>query len=188
MIYKTISDTFHRIRVKFYKLHLKAYGHFTCGKNVYISPLAKVLTSFYSAQQKGHINIADNCEIKEYVHIHAGKGNINIGENTTLNQFCVLDGRGGISIGRFVRIANHCSIIAANHNFDDLNTPIYKQGLNFKGITIEDDVWLGSGVKILDGVTIGKGAVIGAGSVVTKDIPPLSVAVGVPAKVIKTRS
>jgi acetyltransferase-like isoleucine patch superfamily enzyme len=53
---------------------------------------------------------------------------------------------------------------------------------------IEDDCWLGSGVKVLDGVTIGKGSVIGAGSVVTKNIPPFSVAVGVPARVIKSRN
>jgi acetyltransferase-like isoleucine patch superfamily enzyme len=52
---------------------------------------------------------------------------------------------------------------------------------------IEDDCWLGDGVKVLDGVTIGRGSVIGAGAVVTKDIPPFSVAVGVPARVIKTR-
>jgi acetyltransferase-like isoleucine patch superfamily enzyme len=52
---------------------------------------------------------------------------------------------------------------------------------------IEDDCWLGDGVKVLDGVTIGRGSVIGAGAVVTKDIPPFSVAVGVPARVIKSR-
>lgn len=56
-----------------------------------------------------------------------------------------------------------------------------------KGIVIEDDCWLGTGVKILDGVTIGKGSVIGAGAVVTKNIPSYSVAVGVPAKVISKR-
>jgi len=47
--------------------------------------------------------------------------------------------------------------------------------------------WLGHGVTVLDGVTIGKGSVIGAGAVVTKDIPPYSVALGVPAKVVKSR-
>ena len=52
---------------------------------------------------------------------------------------------------------------------------------------IEDDCWLGHGVTVLDGVTIGKGSVIGAGAVVTKNIPPYSVALGVPAKVVKSR-
>ena len=55
------------------------------------------------------------------------------------------------------------------------------------GIKIMNDVWIGTGVRILDGVTIGRGSVIGAGSVVTKSIPDYSVAVGAPAKVIKKR-
>ncbi|MCX7595635.1 MAG: acyltransferase, partial [Fischerella sp.] len=62
-----------------------------------------------------------------------------------------------------------------------------EQGVTCKGIIIEDDCWLGHGVTVLDGVTIGKGSVIGAGAVVTKDIPPYSVAVGIPAKVVKSR-
>ncbi|MBA2748254.1 MAG: acyltransferase, partial [Tatlockia sp.] len=56
-----------------------------------------------------------------------------------------------------------------------------------QGVVIEDNCWLGYGVKVLDGVTIGEGSVIGAGAVVTKDIPPYSVAVGVPAKVVRSR-
>lgn len=54
-------------------------------------------------------------------------------------------------------------------------------------IHIEDDVWIGAGVKVLKGVTIGKGSVIGAGAVVTKDIPPYSIAAGVPCRVIGKR-
>lgn len=68
-----------------------------------------------------------------------------------------------------------------------MELPIREQGVTREGIIIEDDCWLGSGVKVLDGVTIGKGCVIGANSVVTKDIPPYSVAVGAPARVIKKR-
>ena len=69
------------------------------------------------------------------------------------------------------------------------NEPIRSQPLQTKGgIVIEDDVWLGFGVIVLDGVRIGKGAVIGAGSVVTKDIPEGAIAAGIPARVIKMRS
>ena len=55
------------------------------------------------------------------------------------------------------------------------------------GITIEDDIWLGAGVKVLDGVTIGKGAIIGAGAVVNEDIPANAIAGGIPARIIDDR-
>ncbi|MBW4645979.1 MAG: acyltransferase [Goleter apudmare HA4340-LM2] len=84
-------------------------------------------------------------------------------------------------------IAAHSGIYANNHNFADPTIPMSKQGVSRKGIVIEDDCWLGHGVTVLDGVTIGKGSVIGAGAVVNKDIPPFSVAVGIPARVIKSR-
>lgn len=93
----------------------------------------------------------------------------------------------GFEIGDNVRIAAQVVIIPMNHIYEDPDTPIWKQGIRAKGIKIEDDVWIGAGAKILDGVTIGKGSVIGAGAVVTDDIPPYSVAVGVPARVIKKR-
>jgi acetyltransferase-like isoleucine patch superfamily enzyme len=60
-----------------------------------------------------------------------------------------------------------------------------EHSISREGIEIQDNCWIGTGVRILDGVSIGSGSVIGAGSVVTKDIPSNSIAVGVPAKVIK---
>lgn len=84
-------------------------------------------------------------------------------------------------------IAAHTVIIPADHEYGDLETPIMYQEEIRKGIKIEDDVWIGCGVRILDGVVIGKGSVVGAGSVVTRSVPPFSVVVGVPAKVIKCR-
>lgn len=115
------------------------------------------------------------------------QGCIEVGQNTYIGPYSCLAGPGRIRIGRDCMIASHTGIYANNHNFDDLIRPINVQGTTNKGITIEDDCWLGTGVKVLDGVTIGRGSVIGAGSVVTKSLPPFSVAVGVPAKVIKKR-
>ena len=80
-----------------------------------------------------------------------------------------------------------CSLFAENHVFSDTNTTIKSQGVAQKGITVEDDCWIGSNVIILDGVTIGKSSVIGAGTVVTKDIPPGSIVVDKREKIIRSR-
>jgi len=114
-------------------------------------------------------------------------GSVEIGKGTYIGPYVCMAGPGHIKIGKQCMIASHTGIYANNHNFDDLTCPIVLQGVTTEGIVIEDDCWLGTGVKVMDGVTIGRGSVIGAGAVVTKDIPPYSVAVGVPAKVISRR-
>ena len=122
------------------------------------------------------------------------QGNIKIGKNVSVQARTMLIGYGDendptglISIGDNSRIAPNCMLIAADHVFADPDKPIRLQGMKPGNITIEDDVWVGGGAHINAGVTIGRGSIIGAGAVVTKDIPPMSVAVGVPAKVIKKR-
>lgn len=112
---------------------------------------------------------------------------IEIGQDTFIGPGVCIAGPGNIKIGKQCLIAAHTGIYANNHNFADPSKSIRSQGVTRLGIVIEDDCWLGDGVKVLDGVTIGKGSVIGAGAIVTKDIPPFSVAVGVPARVIKNR-
>jgi acetyltransferase-like isoleucine patch superfamily enzyme len=112
---------------------------------------------------------------------------IELHERTYIGSYVCISGPGDIKIGKDCMIASHTGIYANNHNFADTEIRIAHQGVNTKGIVIEDDCWLGNGVTVLDGVTIGRGSVIGAGSVVNKDIPPFSVAVGVPTKVIKSR-
>ena len=80
-------------------------------------------------------------------------------------------------------------IYTSGHKFDRTDIPMMEQGnTDAEPVTIGDDVWIGRRVMIMPGVTIGNGCVIGAGAVVTKDIPPYSVAGGVPAKVLKSRN
>ncbi len=141
---------------------------------------------------KGHennrINLENGVVIERNVMIGALNNTcIDIDQDTFIGPSVCIAGPGDIKIGKHCLIAAHTGIYANNHNFADPTEPIKYQGITCKGIVIEDDCWLGHGVKVLDGVTIGKGSVIGAGAVVTKDIPPFSVAVGVPARVIKSR-
>lgn len=114
-------------------------------------------------------------------------GLIEIGHHTYLGPYVCIAGPGPVKIGNNCLIASHSGIYGNNHCYDDPMQNISEQRVIHKGITIGNDCWLGTGVKVLDGVTIGQGCVIGAGAVVTKDIPPYSVAVGVPAKVISQR-
>lgn len=102
---------------------------------------------------------------------------IEVGDGAYIGPYVCIAGPGHIHIGKDCMIAAHSGIYANNHR---------PYGLSREGIVIEDNCWLGNGVKVLDGVTIGQGSIIGAGAVVTKNIPPQSVAVGVPARVIKS--
>ncbi|WP_232510034.1 acyltransferase [Streptococcus thermophilus] len=81
----------------------------------------------------------------------------------------------GLIFGDNVMIGPKCSLFAENHNFSSKKLTIKEQGVNQKGIVIEDDCWIGSNVIILDGVKISRGSVIGAGSLVSKDIPAGSI-------------
>lgn len=117
----------------------------------------------------------------------AEEGFIKIGDSSTVNDFCYITSCYGITIGKNVSIAEQVSIRDFDHAFGDLTKTIQEQGMVGSPIIIEDDVWIGRGVMITSGVTIGKGAVIGANAVVTKNIEPYSIAVGVPARVIKSR-
>ncbi|MBF2017215.1 MAG: acyltransferase [Rivularia sp. T60_A2020_040] len=134
------------------------------------------------------ISIGDGVQIQQGVDIRAlNDTHIKIAEDTFIGPYVCIAGPGNIKIGKNCLIAAHSGLFANNHNFTDPLEYIAKQGITSKGIVIEDDCWLGHNVTITDGVTIGRGCVIGAGSVVTKDIPPYSIAVGTPAKVVKSR-
>ncbi len=112
---------------------------------------------------------------------------VTIKEKSSLNQGVVIDGYGGVTIGKGVRIAAYSVINTADHNFLDASKFIMDQGYVCDKVVIEDNVWIGSHVCINKGTRIGTGSVIGSGAVVTKDIPPYSVAVGVPCHVIRKR-
>jgi acetyltransferase-like isoleucine patch superfamily enzyme len=113
---------------------------------------------------------------------HSG---ITIGKDCLIGEYSVIRGQGGVTLGDRVYTSPFSQIIAVNHVITDPEQPIIHQGITADGITIDDDVWIGSGAIITDGVHIGKGSVIAAGAVVTKDVPEHTVVAGVPAKVIR---
>lgn len=116
-----------------------------------------------------------------------GPGDITIGDNCAVNPYSILYGHGGLKIGNWVRIAAHTVIIPSNHNFSEVDKPTGLQGATQLGVTIEDDVWIGANVTVLDGAHISTGCVIAAGAVVRGKTVPFGVYGGVPARLLKMR-
>lgn len=115
-----------------------------------------------------------------------GSGTISIGEGSFLNLGVQVASVGEVRIGAHCMFANGSFVSDADHRFDDPRLPVPWQGFTTKGPTvIGDDVWCGANVVVTSGVTIGDRCVIGANSVVTRDLPPRSVAIGAPARVVK---
>lgn len=114
-------------------------------------------------------------------------GSISIGENCSINDFCILYGHGGLRIGNNVSVATGTVIVPGNHNFSRRDIPFKQQGSTGRGIILEDDIWVGANVVIVDGVHIGSGAIIAAGAVVTRNVAPCVIVAGVPARFIKER-
>ena len=135
--------------------------HFSAGINCQ-------LYSRSSPSLPSSIRIDDRVSLNSNVHINAESG-------------------GQIFILSDVLIGPNVVIRAANHNSSRTDLPIRNQGSTGGKIKIEDNVWIGAGCIILANITIGRGSVIGAGSIVTKDIPPDSVAFGSPARVVRSR-
>ncbi len=112
--------------------------------------------------------------------------NTYLGNNVNFNGLSI-EGRGKVTIGDNFHSGTGCLLITQTHDYDDGEAIPYGSKYISKGIAIEDNVWIGSRVIILDGVTIGEGAIIQAGSCVVSDVPKYAIAGGHPAKVFKYR-
>lgn len=172
------------------KAEITHKNHIHCGKNVKFEAYSEI----HGLSTHG-LYFGNNVTIGRYTTIrpssYYGVGNIGygltMGDNSSIGPFGFVGCSGKITIGKNVMIGPRVSLFAENHNFGDTSTSIKSQGVNNRGITIEDDCWIGSGVMILDGVTIGHGSVIGAGTLVLKDIPAESVVVDKRNQLVRER-
>jgi len=152
-----------------------------------ISPLADIEDSVRGSK----IVIEAGAVIDSFVKIKpaGGTGDIFIGQFSVINSGTVIYAGNGVTIGAYVAIAANCTLAPTNHQVFDRRIRIMQQGFmpSRGGIIIEDDVWIGANSVLLDGSILRQGCVIGAGSLVRGEVPPYSINVGNPLRLIKYR-
>jgi len=136
---------------------------------------------------EGRLIVGPWCWIGDRVALRSHNGRVTIGAKTVIGGGTTINSYLDVSIGEGVLIADDVHITDFDHRTGRLDAPIKDQGIVTAPVRIGDDVWLGRGVTVLRGVDIGRGSVIGAHAVVTRDVPPYSVAVGVPARIVRSR-
>ena len=202
--YKTVfmhddSEYAANLRAVYYTEQFKS-----CGKNVKIGKGVNIINPQYItvgdnvsigdnttlvARGEGGIVLGDNAMLQHRVYLDTEHtdGYIHVGESVYIGTGTTLFGHRGLEIGDHTLLAQNISLTPYSHLFDDPKSNIITQGGHCEKVVIGRDVYVGMGVCIMYSGNIGDGSVIGAGSVVVKPIPPYSVAVGCPAKVIKER-
>ena len=144
------------------------------GEHCFISELAAV--------QAETLVLGDRCYVAANAYLTDA---LRAGRDCTINAFSVV--RGKVGLGDGVRIGAHTSILAFNHTMSDPDVEVFRQPTTSRGISVGDDVWIGSHVVIVDGVTVGDKAMVAAGAVVTKDVPAGAVVGGNPARLLRWR-
>ena len=153
------------------------------GKNIVVDPNVKLLRFPQKVAIGNHVILKEGARICP-TNINAS---ISIGDRTTIGYHTMIFSSIEISIGHDCLIAPFCYLIDSNHQIQK-SQRINEQPIEANNIVIENDVWLGTGVKILSGVTVGQGSVIAAGSVVNQNVLPYTIFGGTPAKQIGKRT
>lgn len=155
-----------------------------CGPETYLDPTVQVL-GCANVRIGGHTILSEGC----WLNVNArepGAVGIVIGNNCFLGRRNFLSSGARIEIGDYCLTGVDCHFLGADHVFDSPFVPYMVSGVTDGGeIRVGTNCWLGASVTVLKGVSIGFGCVIGAGAVVTADIPPFSVAVGNPARIVR---
>ncbi|MDP9343205.1 MAG: acyltransferase [Actinomycetota bacterium] len=135
----------------------------------------------------GHMALGRWVWIGDHDAIRCHEGSVRIGDRVVFGRGVTVDAYLDVEIGDDCLVADSVLVTDFDHRFDDPGTPVRKQGIVKSRVRIEPDCWIGAKAVILRGSTVGRGSVIGALSVVKGDIPPYSVAVGNPARVVRRR-
>lgn len=150
----------------------------------------RILRKFLNRPEKGYTvgSMGENCVIMPACDLGHPE-NITLGDNVYIGTGCKIYAQGGVTIKNGTILADTVDIRTANHYYDgtELNMLPFDEKVLLSAVTIQENVWIASNVLILPGITVGEGSVVAAGSVVAKDVPPLAVVGGNPAKVIKYR-
>lgn len=164
----------------------------------YDALVADIFSCMETAQELAPVSVRDQKRVHELMEIILSKQlpesttvlpplyidygkPVTIGERCFIQQCCTFFGRGGITIGDGVFIGPKCNLITINHDV----APENRSATYGRPIVIEDNVWIGINSTILPGVRIGYGSIVGAQSVVTRDVPPMTIVAGNPARIIK---
>ncbi len=115
-------------------------------------------------------------------------GDIDIGDGANIGFNCEVFSASRVTIGPKALLAAYSYLVGGDHDFANPAVPVVEQSRHSAGIAVGSGAWLGAGAKILDGVTVGDGAIVGAGAVVRESIPDHAVAVGIPARIVSTRT
>ena len=156
------------------------------GRLCYRLEISRVGNAIIDANRQGYWRaklgqLGTDSYIFRNVAIHGPKS-VMIGSHVHIAEFVHIWGGGGVYIGDNVAIASHTVITSQTH---DKYAKLFRNSYRAMPVKIEENVWIGAGAVILPGVTIGKGSVIGAQAVVTRDVPPRSLVLGVPARVVE---
>jgi len=156
------------------------------GRNVVIDDYC-VLDA--KGEDDSEITIGDNVIISRNTILSCKGGKIEIGENSNIGTNCLIHSESSVKLGKNILIAAYTYLVGGgNHDFSKTDIPIVAQpSLNLGGIIINDNVWLGARVTILDGVTVGRDTAVGAAALVNENLPEFVIAAGVPARIIKKR-
>jgi len=133
------------------------------------------------------IDVGDGVFLGRGTILSCKDGDIRLGDHTNLGFHCEVFSGSAVSVGRHGLFAAQAYLVGGGHQFEDEALAVIDQPRTSQGITLGDNVWLGTGAKVLDGVRIGSGVVVGANAVVNTDLPDGAIAAGVPARVLRLR-